>query len=277
MGHAGNTHVPAVQISVDAHAWPHIPQFALSVCASTQLVPHAIRPVGHTMPHVPAMHACPTMHARPQMPQLALSLCVSTQFPAQRVSPPVHGGNAQVPDWHVSPAAQACPHVPQFTASDVRLTHAAPQRVSPPPHGVATHEPRVHISKLMQPRPHPPQFAFDVCVSTHAPAHAVAPIVQLQLPPMHDAPPLHVPPAPPQHGSEGNPQVGPVSTMSLTSPPSVPSRATSPASAGLASRPGRCGSQFSTHPASELARSAITVSPFAGRIRTLRRRRGCSR
>jgi hypothetical protein len=57
-----HTHAPAVQVAVDGHALPHVPQLLGSVCVSTQPPPHTIGvPVGHM--HVPPLQVAPAAHA----------------------------------------------------------------------------------------------------------------------------------------------------------------------------------------------------------------------
>jgi hypothetical protein len=66
------------------HAWPQVPQFALSPCRSTQapaddaLAPQTEKPVAQ--PQAPAEHDAPVAQAFPQPLQLAGSTCVSTQL-----------------------------------------------------------------------------------------------------------------------------------------------------------------------------------------------------
>ncbi len=55
----------------------HAPQFALSVCRSTQVLPQDCCPAGHAV-HTPPMHASPGEHAFPQPPQFSGSELVST-------------------------------------------------------------------------------------------------------------------------------------------------------------------------------------------------------
>jgi hypothetical protein len=63
---------PCWQVSPVAHAWPHVPQLALSVCVFV---------------HAPPQHVVPPVHWWPQLPQLLLSVCSSMHTPSQQTSP----------------------------------------------------------------------------------------------------------------------------------------------------------------------------------------------
>jgi hypothetical protein len=58
---------------------------ALSVCVSTQALPHAVVPAPHTSVHTPPMHALLPAHAVTQAPQLFGSVDVSVHAPLHAV------------------------------------------------------------------------------------------------------------------------------------------------------------------------------------------------
>jgi hypothetical protein len=70
-------HAPAVQVWPAAQAWLQLPQFAVLVFVSTQLVPQSICPAPEQA-HVPALQTAPAGQAFPQAPQLKTSLPFST-------------------------------------------------------------------------------------------------------------------------------------------------------------------------------------------------------
>jgi hypothetical protein len=87
------TQVPTAQISPTPHAFPHLPQLALSVSVVVQketpasLVqsvspPPASGPAStppQLVEHMPFEHTCPALHTVPQLPQFALSVIVVAQ------------------------------------------------------------------------------------------------------------------------------------------------------------------------------------------------------
>jgi hypothetical protein len=68
---------------------PHAPQFARSVCSSTQAPLHGVWPVPHDATQVPPMHDVPVEHALPQAPQFLASLASVAQVPLQLTWVPV--------------------------------------------------------------------------------------------------------------------------------------------------------------------------------------------
>jgi hypothetical protein len=110
-----------------SQAFPHEPQFELSVCALAQYgaPPSGVHVVNepHVSVHCPLPHICPGPHVLPQEPQLALSVKVLAQYEA----PPsgVHVVNEphvrlHSPPAHTVPAPQVSPQEPQLALS-VRL------------------------------------------------------------------------------------------------------------------------------------------------------------
>jgi hypothetical protein len=63
-------HTPLTQLSPDAHAWPHAPQFEASACTSTHLLPQAVSTL---LPHVhrPATQFMSAPQALSHAPQLS--------------------------------------------------------------------------------------------------------------------------------------------------------------------------------------------------------------
>lgn len=108
------SHTPSTHARQARHRRPQAPQLAVSVRASTQRAPHAIRPVGHT--HVPASQTPPCWQRRPQPPQCVGSDRVSTHAPGHGVSPGAHA--SQAPCAQISRSAQARAQAPQLRASD---------------------------------------------------------------------------------------------------------------------------------------------------------------
>ncbi len=70
------------------HAWPQLPQFAVSFVVSAQYgAPasgvHSVSPPpseAHVRLHFPFEHTSPTLHWTPQPPQFALSVFVLAQY-----------------------------------------------------------------------------------------------------------------------------------------------------------------------------------------------------
>jgi hypothetical protein len=77
------TQRPPVQISPAAHAVPHIPQLARSVCTSRQLPLQLVRLMAQVTAHMPIEHTCPPAHAVSHIPQWAISFCRLMQVPLQ--------------------------------------------------------------------------------------------------------------------------------------------------------------------------------------------------
>jgi hypothetical protein len=64
---------------------PQAPQFALSVCSSTQAPPHTEKLAPAVQTHAPAVHCCAEAHCVLQPPQWSESEVVSTQAPEHAV------------------------------------------------------------------------------------------------------------------------------------------------------------------------------------------------
>jgi len=78
---------------------PHLPQFALSVFALTQMalppsLSHFKLPFGHVAVQAPATQAWPDGHDVPHLPQLSVSLWRSTHESTHAVLLPVHSSVA---------------------------------------------------------------------------------------------------------------------------------------------------------------------------------------
>jgi hypothetical protein len=93
----------------DAHAppvpqeFPHIPQFAVLVRRSTQLVPQAVCS-GTLQMQAPAVHADVVGHARPHAPQLARSVIGSMHAVPQAMR---SAGHVHAPATQTAPEAHA--------------------------------------------------------------------------------------------------------------------------------------------------------------------------
>ncbi len=118
-------HVAVPFVGGPWHAVPHAPQWAMSVCVSTQLLPHAMNcGASQVTPHVPAMHVAAPFagfgQTFPQAPQLATSPLSSTHAPrhVEKVGSHwiPHTPDVQVP-CPFSGSAQAFPQAPQFFVS----------------------------------------------------------------------------------------------------------------------------------------------------------------
>lgn len=140
----------------------------------------------------------------PQLPQSALDDVRSAQTPAQSVVP---AGHTQAEFVHTKLLAHACPQKPQLPLSFVRSTHDVPHLAMPAPQFTA-HAPLLQTCPPVHRLPHMPQLLPSELTSAHVPAppppipkppmHAVSPVGQLQLPPLHVAPFGHTLPQPPQ-------------------------------------------------------------------------------
>jgi hypothetical protein len=87
---AGHMHAPIAQGVPAGHAWPHIPQFDVLLCRSTQLPLHTVFGAMQLPLHVPDVQLWPGAHARLQPPQLAGSAARSTHAPPQTTSAAGH-------------------------------------------------------------------------------------------------------------------------------------------------------------------------------------------
>jgi hypothetical protein len=74
-------HMPIEHTCPAAHAVPHAPQLARSVCVSRHEPIQLLWPAWHDGTHAPAAQVSPAAHAVPQAPQLRGSVCESTQRP----------------------------------------------------------------------------------------------------------------------------------------------------------------------------------------------------
>jgi len=152
--------VPAWQPMPAAQAWPHAPQFALSVCtfappAHADQAPQ-VPSVLHVRVCVPALqvpHDCEPACPEPQTPP---------HFPALHVWLAVQG----------DPESFHCPSGPQ-------LWGCLPLQCSPEGAQTPPHWPPTHVWLLAQAWPHAPQLFSSVVTSVHVPPHAVLPGSQL--------------------------------------------------------------------------------------------------
>jgi hypothetical protein len=132
---------------------PQLPQFALSVCSSTQPLPHATRLPAHVSVHFPAAQTCAPLQRAPQAPQSLGLVSVSTHWPPHDVCP---AGQAHVPPAQLWPPVHATPQAPQSRSSELRLTQALVQSVRPVPQ-VRVQTPAEQTFPVAQGAPQAPQ------------------------------------------------------------------------------------------------------------------------
>jgi hypothetical protein len=116
-----------VQTSVDAQAFPQLPQFAVSL--GTQVPPQGRYPLKQVQALL--MHRPPPPQLLEQLPQNPGSEVRFTQIPPQRVYP-VGQGAVHTPLRQESPAAHFVPHPPQLFRSVCLSTQLPEQRERPP-------------------------------------------------------------------------------------------------------------------------------------------------
>lgn len=172
--------------------FPSIPQFAGSLCRSTQLPPAVIvRPVRQV--HAPITHACVSAQRRPIIPQLLKSVWMFTHVVPESIVPAGH--------WHwpiEQPTApvQRRPHAPQlFTSLTMSAQPPFMQRTVLGPH---VHAPIAHEPPGPHERPHIPQLLTSVASVAQVVPHAAVPIGQAHMPIVHVAPIGHARPQRPQ-------------------------------------------------------------------------------
>ena len=127
-----DAHFPPAHTSSVPHVFPHVPQFALSVCVFAQYGEpasgeHVVCPCAHWFEHAPILHTESGPHLLKHAPQFWLSLmtCAQNAAPASGT----HGSSpCGQPPWHL---------------------------------------PVTHASRFLHAAPHAPQFLLSVCVSTH--------------------------------------------------------------------------------------------------------------
>jgi hypothetical protein len=132
----GATHVPAVQVSPDAHTWPQAPQLFASLDVLVHVPLHSVCPEeqeGAT--HVPAVQVSPDAHTWPQEPQLLGSEARLKQPAVHEVVP---DGQVHTAAVQVAPDLQTTPHAPQLLASVSVLVHVPPHDDCPDPQAVQT-------------------------------------------------------------------------------------------------------------------------------------------
>ncbi len=166
--------VPAPHTWPDEHTVGQAPQWALSVCRFTQVVPQSVWPDGHAQ--VPAWHDWPLVQAWPQaaaavVPQLLLSVSGLTQVPEQ-LTWPMPQVVAHTPAEHAVPAPHTRLQAPQLLLSVCMFTQALPQAVWPVGHAQA---PDWHDWPLVHAWPHAvvpvagPQLLLSVSGLTQLP------------------------------------------------------------------------------------------------------------
>jgi hypothetical protein len=169
----------AVPFEGGEHALPHAPQFDVSVCVSTQALPHFVKPAMQVKSHDPALQTgtpfAGGVHTVPQDPQWLGSVCWFTHAPLHALKPASHT-KPQVDAEQVAVlcagAVHTCPQAAQFWVSLVVSTQLPPQLVWPIGHETM-HVPPAQTWFMPQAVPHAPQLLLSVCVFTQAPLHAV--------------------------------------------------------------------------------------------------------
>jgi hypothetical protein len=68
-----STHMPIEHTWPAAQAFPHMPQWARSVCTSRHEPEQFESPDAHDSTHMPIEHTCPSAQAFPHAPQLVRS------------------------------------------------------------------------------------------------------------------------------------------------------------------------------------------------------------
>ena len=95
--------IPALQVWPAGQAWPHDPQFAMSVDVFLQTPLQFNCGAGHL--HTPLLHICPAPQTFPQPPQLFVSVIKSLQELPQRFFPI---GQAHAGSGVVRPISKIC-------------------------------------------------------------------------------------------------------------------------------------------------------------------------
>lgn len=107
------SHEPRVHTGValarGAQTLSHRPQCIVLLCASTQLEPQRVVPIGQVATHVPLMHAWAAGQALPQAPQFKPSVKRLVQLDPQRVCPESHAGATPVSAGATPVSAGATP------------------------------------------------------------------------------------------------------------------------------------------------------------------------
>src|ERR1051325_1831482 len=175
-------HNPSTQLP---HLFPHLPQFALSFCRFTQLLPHWVKPLLQSRPQVPDVHVGVPFAGVGQGaqvgPQWAGSVVVSAQVPSQLVRPPwqamPHSPEMQVGRALAGASQTWSSQAPQWEVSLARFTQEPSQLVVPAPQS-RTHLPPAQTSAEGQVWSHLPQCSRFESVSTQAPEHSTYPGLQ---------------------------------------------------------------------------------------------------
>jgi len=126
----GHAQPPLTHCCPPPHAFPHDPQFALSVAVLVHVEPHTVGLAELGQAHAPALQLCADGHAWLHVPQLALSVMVLVQALPQKLGLAVVE-HTHAPDWQVWLAAQTRPHAPQLPGSLVGVVHVPLQLVWP--------------------------------------------------------------------------------------------------------------------------------------------------
>jgi hypothetical protein len=173
---------------------PHVPQFKELLVKSTQLLPHALFPLGQ--PHLPPEHAWPPAHLVSQAPHEPAVVCRSTHASPQRVRP---AGQAcvlgmQLVTAQISPVAQVLSQLPQCFG-EFKLEHSLPHSCSPVAHA---HLPSIQAAPPLHAVSHEPQCAASDIGSKHCPAQNSTLSGQPHTPPKQGTPISHTLPQVPQ-------------------------------------------------------------------------------
>lgn len=156
-------HCPLAQNEPDSQAFPHVPQFLVSLARSTHCSLQLVVP--GAQPHLPSMHRSMVLHWTLQLPQFRVSVLVSKQPPLQSVGVRLGQASRHRPPAQTCPLEQAFPHCPQCFVLLVKVTHTPPHNVSPVGHW---HSPWMHSCPPVQAFPQRPQCCLSVNWLTHA-------------------------------------------------------------------------------------------------------------
>jgi hypothetical protein len=238
-----HVHAPLVQLEPEMHAWPHVPQFAVSLCSLTQVLPQSEYPDLQTHePHVhDVLHVCDPLTSQTWVDEAAHAPAGCAQddhadhVPSGlqvRVSVPQlpHDCDVCEPSHAHLPSTHAPVHVvlqsPQWVGSLERFTHE-PEHSVVPLSQVSVHRPPAQATSPFatgeQAVLQPPQWFVSVSVSVQeepqiVPAHV--------LPHIADPEDVSQMPSTPEHACPHDPQWSAVS--SAVSQPSLGSPLQSP-------------------------------------------------
>jgi hypothetical protein len=126
--HCVEKQLPSAQVVPAAQAWPHMPQFALSVCVSTQAVPQVERPGLHA--HAPAAQLWPGGQITPTH-ALSVQVSCTQTWPALQGDAMPHDIGTHLAFAQAVPPEHTAPQPPQLLSSSFGSEHLPSQATSP--------------------------------------------------------------------------------------------------------------------------------------------------